>query len=64
MEDQLLNLALLGKPHDMIDAAKFYEKTNDMQNKAGRSYNTVMIDTAKFYKKTNEMQDKAGRSAI
>ena len=35
MEDQLLNLALLGKPNDMIDAAKFYEKSNDMQDKAG-----------------------------
>ena len=44
MEDQLLNLALLGKPHDMIDAAKFYEKTNDMQDKAGRSYKMVSHD--------------------
>ena len=46
MEDQLLNLALLGQPHDMIDAAKFYEKTTDMRDKAGnkgRKVFSVMV---------------------
>ena len=49
MEDQLLNLALLGQPHDMIDAAKFYEKTTDMRDKAGnkgRKIYSVMVGIA------------------
>ena len=35
MEDQLMNLALMGRPEDMIEAARYYEqKPGAQDNKA------------------------------
>ena len=42
-EDQLMNLALLGKPEDMVEAAKYYEFQPKHQDKAVMLYHKVCI---------------------
>ena len=38
MEDQMMNLALMGKPDDMITAARYYEHMNGGEDKAVMLY--------------------------
>lgn len=38
MEDQLMNLALMGRPEDMIEAARYYEQKPGAQDKAVMLY--------------------------
>jgi intraflagellar transport protein 140 len=40
-EDQMMNLALLGKPQDMMDAAGYYESRASSQDKAVMLYHKV-----------------------
>ena len=37
-EDQLMNLALLGRPEDMMEAARYYESKPGQQDKAVMLY--------------------------
>jgi intraflagellar transport protein 140 len=41
MEDQLMNLALMGRPEDMIEAARYYEQKPGAQDKAVMLYHKV-----------------------
>jgi len=43
MDDQLMNLALLGKTEDMLEAAKYYEKKPGCQDKAVMLYHKVIF---------------------
>ena len=40
-DDQMLNLALLGRPGDMTDAARYYENVQGHQDKAVMLYHKV-----------------------
>ena len=40
-EDQLTNLALRGRPEDMMDAARYYENVQGQQDKAVMLYHKV-----------------------
>ena len=40
-EDQLMNLALLGRPEDMMEAARYYESKPGQQDKAVMLYHKV-----------------------
>ena len=40
-EDQLMNLALLGRPEDMMEAARYYESKHNQQDKAVMLYHKV-----------------------
>ena len=42
-EDQLMNLALLGRPEDMMEAARYYEQKHGSQDKAVMLYDKVCI---------------------
>lgn len=42
-EDQLMNLALLGRPEDMMEAARYYEQKHGSQDKAVMLYHKVCI---------------------
>jgi len=41
MDEKLLNMALLGKPDDMVEAARYYEFKPDQQDKAVMLYHKV-----------------------
>lgn len=41
MDDQLMNLALLGNSDDMLEAARYYEKKHGCQDKAVMLYHKV-----------------------
>ena len=43
MEDQMMNLALLGTPENMIEAARYYEYKPNCQDKAVMLYQKVCI---------------------
>lgn len=43
MEDQLMNLALMGRPEDMIEAARYYEQKPGAQDKAVMLYHKVSL---------------------
>ena len=47
-EDQLMNLALLGRPEDMMEAARYYESKPGQQDKAVMLYHKVS-DEYLFY---------------
>ena len=40
-EDQLMNLALMGRPEDMMEAARYYEQGHKGQDKAVMLYHKV-----------------------
>jgi len=42
-EDQLMNLALLGRPEDMMEAARYYEQKHGSQDKAVMLYHKVCM---------------------
>lgn len=42
-EDPLMNLALLGRPEDMMEAARYYEQKHGSQDKAVMLYHKVCI---------------------
>ena len=42
MEDQMMNLALLGTPENMIEAARYYEYKPNRQDKAVLLYQKVI----------------------
>jgi len=42
-DDKLLNMALLGKPDDMVEAARYYEFKPGYQDKAVMLYHKVWI---------------------
>lgn len=43
MEDQLMNLALMGRPEDMIEAARYYEQKPGAQDKAVMLYHKASL---------------------
>ena len=43
MEDQMMNLALLGTPENMIEAARYYEYKPNRQDKAVLLYQKVFF---------------------
>ena len=43
-EDQLLNSALMGRPEDMMEAARHYETKQGFQDKAVMLYHKVSFD--------------------
>ena len=45
MEDQMMNLALLGTPENMIEAARYYEYKPNRQDKAVLLYQKVYLGT-------------------
>ena len=45
MEDQMMNLALLGTPENMIEAARYYEYKPNRQDKAVLLYQKVYFGT-------------------
>ena len=45
MEDQMMNLALLGTPENMIEAARYYEYKPNRQDKAAVLYQKVYLGT-------------------
>ena len=47
-EDQIMNLALLAKPEDMIEAARYYEFKNNQQDKAVMLYHKVSVTKSTF----------------
>lgn len=42
MDDQLMNLALLGSPDDMLEAARYYEQKRGCQDKSVVLYHKVV----------------------
>ena len=48
-EDQLMNLALLGRPEDMMEAARYYESKPGQQDKAVMLYHKVKYDKLKNF---------------
>ena len=46
--DQLMNLALLGRPEDMVEAARFFESKPDLQDKAVLLYHKVYTNTCGY----------------
>lgn len=46
-EDQLLNAALLGRPEDMMEAARYYESKQGNQDKAVMLYHKVRVQEQK-----------------
>jgi len=49
MVDQLMNLALLGKPEDMLEAAQYYESRPGCQDKAVMLYHKVSQYKRQFF---------------
>jgi hypothetical protein len=54
-EDQLVNLALMGRPEDMMEAARHYEQRHETMDKAVMLYHKVgnQKETATTIKKKN-----------
>ena len=50
MEDQLMNLALLSRPEDMVEAARYYEFKHGHQDKAVMLYHKVQINVICVFK--------------
>ena len=42
-DDKMLNMALLGKPDDMVDAARYYEHKPGQQDKAVMLYHKASL---------------------
>ena len=40
-EDQLVNLALMGRPEDMMEAARYYEQRHETMDRAVMLYHKV-----------------------
>lgn len=52
LDDQLMNLALLSSPEDMIEAASYYEERGDQMDRAVTLYhkvNVFLVKTLKLY---------------
>ena len=49
-EDQLVNLALMGRPEDMMEAARHYEQRHETMDKAVMLYHKVIFYRTFFYK--------------
>lgn len=43
LDDQLMNLALLSSPEDMIEAARYYEEKGEQMDRAVMLYHKVSV---------------------
>lgn len=58
LDDQLMNLALLGSPDDMFEAARYYEQRRGCQDKSVMLYHKVRlveVMSARFSYSANRM---------